>query len=192
MSQSLTKSVLTTPATSAVAAETATAGVSTLTYAPAPSVSEFSVPFRVSMDGTAKPQVRLALRSNVEFRARTAFFESVELLGIDFVCRILPGSSRQIWWAFDAYNIAFPTDLLACPIAGMDSGASYNTIAVTGTLPSDHPFGRQIKGANLGTPSPDLFLRYVGGQGQTTMDVIVRIDVRVRCSGNAPVSAISL
>jgi hypothetical protein len=193
MSQPVNKSVIATPATTAPLAETDTSGVSTLTPPSAHGDTVFNVPFTGTLSG-ASPTLRLSLRSNADFLHRVEFFESVELLGMDFVARILPGAARQLRWGFDPYTRTNPrSELLDCPIGGMDCGASYNTIALSGSLPADHPFGRELKGANLGTPNPDLFLLYSGGNATGTgADIIVRINVRVRCAGHAPVAAIRL
>jgi hypothetical protein len=181
-----------TAATTPADAETRTSGVSTITLGPATASQVFTVPFITALTPMA-PNKRLELRLDDAFARRVAFFESVQLLDLSFVAHILPGMARRFFWGIHSSTLtAAPASLLSCPIGGMDAGAQYGTIAVRGELPPDHPFGRELKAINPGTPSPDLFFHYSGGTtGGTTDDIMIRVTVTVKCSGTAPVSALS-
>lgn len=118
-------------------------------------------------------------------------FETVDLISASGTITALSGVSRKVAWGIHTTH-TFPKtcdEILLCPMAGFVQGTSVGGITENFSLPSDHPFGRRIKGQNLGNWSP-CFTFGADSTG-STLAGIVRMTIVVEVMGAAPLHALS-
>lgn len=130
--------------------------------------------------------------SDSSLLSRCQFFESVHIEECSITGHMLSGSSRWLAAAITDKTLTNTTsieELLKSPVANFTQGAQYGGTNLTIALPPSHPFGREIKGVNLGNKSPKFYLHYGGGTDTaTTKDVFIRGTITISWSGTAPVS----
>jgi hypothetical protein len=169
------------------AAEVAVHGPSTMAVSAAPARSEFELPISVELTAV-DPEYRLDLRNDATFLGFFTLFESVRLESMVVSSVMLAGATRGLLLAFTG-NAVKPVRFLSQPIAAYSPGAAYLAVTHDFVLPPSHPFGRELKTVNLGNPAPILHVSYSGGStGATTVDVKLRIKVRVSVGGVGLVS----
>jgi hypothetical protein len=170
-------------------AQDASSGPAAMVVSPPSVGATYAIPFsfELSMD---TPEIHFFANRSTDLLRLCTFFESVQLESFAATFTILPGVTRRVDFAFTAE--AGPhadLDWQSQPVAGIIAGAKDFTIRESVVLPSDHSFGREIKGLNVGNPPPRFRALYTGGvAGSDTHDVVVRCVIRIRCSGTGVIT----
>lgn len=162
---------------------------STLTLQASSSLDKVALTF-VSMLSGNLPVLTFNLRSNTTFVTQMELFESVKLESFDWDVVLMPGSSARLYWCFD--TVARPANAhhyLAKPFGGVFVGSEGASTPCKASLPSNHPFGRELKALNLGNKPPVFHFRLVGAPANAEVGAVVRGVAVVSFYGRGVISA---
>jgi hypothetical protein len=136
--------------------------------------------------GANVPTSTVSFRTALGSNPMLAPFESAVLVDVAVTITLTPGTGRDVLFCFSPSATA-PTDapgFLSQPVGGIIVGAIQIPNERSFVLGSSHPFGRELKTAVLGNPTPHLHIRYTGGTaGSVTPDVYVQLVASIRTSG---------
>jgi hypothetical protein len=148
-----------------------------------------SVPFAFLLEKSGA--TTFSLVKNQKFLSLFSLFEWVRLEHLELTITVPPGQDIRCFFAIDTADLSTKSgvEYMQAFIGGVVAAGNYGTNKETISLRDDHPFGRFLKGTNLGNPGPVCTFRAEGLKAESSTPILIRGVVRVSFGGNGIYSA---
>jgi hypothetical protein len=111
------------------------------------------------------------------------WWESIRLTRLSLVATIAASKDTRLHIGVYA-NGKWPRDVRACPVKATALSSAMGGLVFEWALPTDHSFGREIRGANAGTRYPVLYA--IATSSGVLPEIELRFTVRFAAGGRAP------